>query len=106
MFIFEALTKLQKFGRSGEQHLAPPPTLSLLHRPGSAGCQRPLVIFIWEHLSQLVHSCLPRRDDCFGVEPDAAELFVGMIGPRPWESGSITLEQGQLNGAYSFFNLS
>jgi len=98
--------ELQKFGCSSERRLASQPALFLLHRLGSAGCRRPLVILIWKRLSQLVHSCLPRRDDYFGVEPIAVELFVGKIDPHLWESGSITLERGQLNGAYSSFNLS
>ena len=100
MFIFEAVMVL---GRSSEWHLQPRRALLLRHRPGSAGCQRPLAILIWVRLCHLVHTCLPRCGDHFGVEPIAAELFVGKIDPHPLESGSITLERGQLNGAYSFF---
>ena len=100
MFIFEAF---MEFGRSNGQRLAPQRALLLRHRPGSAGCQQLLVIFIWKPLCHLAHSCLPRCGDYFGVEPIAVELFVGKIDPHPWESGSITSAQGQLNGAYSFF---
>ena len=90
-------------GRSGERHLQPHRALLLPHRPGSADCRRSLAILIWVRLCHLVHTCLPRCGDHFGVEPIAAELFVGKIDPHPLESGSITLERGQLNGAYSFF---